>query len=222
MQSADELNPTIRKLVIGLRQVATDLVGRGERDVPVLSEEHGYDLEAMPQYADRINGYATELAQAIGYIEPSAELVAAREMAAKVFERHLLRPVRVAPGMTYTNGRGVALAIREGALDRIDVVQDLLQAVYAGRALAEADARKQRIADMLRPPVRESYRVPDRLTVTIEGPQASGKTRVARWIISKVAGYVGLNPLVIEIGSDGRRFDVRNEVFLDAAEADHG
>jgi hypothetical protein len=43
-----------REAVAGLRQVAADLNGRGERDVVVASEEHGFDLEAMSQYADRI------------------------------------------------------------------------------------------------------------------------------------------------------------------------
>lgn len=52
----------IDKIICGLRQVTRDMLGRAGRDVTIGDiDEHGIDLEAMEQYADRINGYAAEL-----------------------------------------------------------------------------------------------------------------------------------------------------------------
>lgn len=53
----------VDKIICGLRQVTSDMIGRAGRDVALGNiDEHGLDLEAMLQYADRINGYAAELA----------------------------------------------------------------------------------------------------------------------------------------------------------------
>ena len=52
----------IAKVVAGIRQEVANLRGRVNREVEVVNDEHGYDLEAMDQYADRLDGYATELA----------------------------------------------------------------------------------------------------------------------------------------------------------------
>jgi hypothetical protein len=53
--------PEAAKIACGLRQIAQNMIDRSERDVPVDSDEHGFDLEAFPQYAYRINGFAAEL-----------------------------------------------------------------------------------------------------------------------------------------------------------------
>jgi hypothetical protein len=53
--------PEAAKIACGLRQVAQNMTGRANREVPVDSDEHGFDLESLDQYADRINGFAAEL-----------------------------------------------------------------------------------------------------------------------------------------------------------------
>jgi hypothetical protein len=53
--------PEAAKIACGLRQVTENMTGRSNREVEVVNDEHGFDLEAMNQYADRINGFAAEL-----------------------------------------------------------------------------------------------------------------------------------------------------------------
>lgn len=58
----ESVGPLLDKVICGLRQVTSDMIGRASRDVALgNADEHGLDLEAMEQYADRINGYAAEL-----------------------------------------------------------------------------------------------------------------------------------------------------------------
>lgn len=235
MQNTDELTPTIRKLVTGLRQVARDMVGQSEARMEDTSvEAKGFLSEAMDQYADRVGGYATELAQAIGYVEASPDLLAARELAANVVGRLVTRDIQMGRVSSIRLGGDdqtlyaseAVRAILGGEQDESDIVQDMLVAIERGRSLGAEAVRAQRIAAMM----QQSRRAPDKLTLTIQGPQGSGKTLLANWLIDQgdifvrptYQGSRRLTPQIIEIGTDGRRFDVRNEVFLDAAEADHG
>lgn len=55
----------MEKIACGLRQVAQDMLDRSNRDVAVVNDDHGFDLEAHAQYADRINGFAAELEAAL-------------------------------------------------------------------------------------------------------------------------------------------------------------
>lgn len=55
----------MEKIACGLRQVAQNMIDRSNRDVAVVNDDHGFDLEAHAQYADRINGYAAELEAAL-------------------------------------------------------------------------------------------------------------------------------------------------------------
>lgn len=234
MQNTDELTPTIRKLVTGLRQVSRDMLGQSEARMEDTSvEAKGFLSEAMDQYADRVGGYASELAQAIGYVEASPDLLAARELAANVVGRLVTRDIQMGRVSSIRLGGGeqtmyaseAVRAILGGEQDESDIVQDMLVAIERGRALAANGYRAERIAAMLRPAPRQAP--PERLTITVDGPQGSGKTRVAEFLAG--IGEMGRSPYcivsyypaIVEM-RDGRRFDVRNEVFLDAAEADHG
>ncbi|WP_430636134.1 hypothetical protein [Sphingomonas hankookensis] len=224
-----DIPSALRKMVVGLRQLVSDMVGQSEARMEDTSvEAKGFLSEAMDQYADRVAGYATELAQSIGYVEASPDLLAARELASNIVGRLVTRDIQLGRASSIRLDRGATArsmtateavqAILEGHEDDTVIVKDMLVAIERGRTLAANDFRAERIAEMLRPPAREGYRAPARLTVTLEGPQASGKTRVAQWIIAKVGGYIGgVDPQVIEVGGDGRRFDVRNEEYLDHA-----
>lgn len=55
----------MEKVACGLRQVAQNMLDRSNRDVAVVNDDHGFDLEAHAQYADRINGFAAELEAAV-------------------------------------------------------------------------------------------------------------------------------------------------------------
>ncbi len=216
----------IRKLVTGLRQVTDNMVKQAEGRMEDDSvESKGFLAEAMDQYADRINGYATELAQSIGYVEPSPEMMVARRMTIDVLTRMGAgRVVMRREPRTILETTAAMIAVTNGDFDDCDLMQDILQAIYAGRALAEGDHRKQRIADMMSAPTATLERiVPDRLTITIDGPRGSGKTTLAEYLVGvgemarRPFGRISYLPAVIEM-REGRRFDVRNEVFLDQAQ----
>lgn len=55
------IEPEAAKIACGLRQIAQNMLDRSNRDVAVVNDDHGFDLEAHAQYADRINGFAAEL-----------------------------------------------------------------------------------------------------------------------------------------------------------------
>lgn len=228
-----DVGEVVRKVLTGLRQVAGDMVGRGNRGVSVSSEEHGFDLEALPQYADRITGYARELADSIGYKQPSDDLLAARELVAE----QVLATAKWAPGAIFMmvdeggaelfrdDTGGTVARLRAGRADNCTLVVNALRAINKGRELAEADAQRQRIQDMLSAP-REVRSVPDQLTITIDGPQGSGKTLLGEAMVREFPsdyrplhkrGAVRLDPRIVEM-REGRPFDVRNEVFLDGQE----
>lgn len=211
-----------RKLVVGLRQVARDMGHQVEARMEDTSvEAEGFLSEAVDQYADRINGIASELAASIGYAEASPDMLAARKLAANVvhgwaktnkFARLQLRISDPGSAMPAT---AAAEAILCGDQDDCDIVQDTLLAIERGRELAAAE----QLAAMMAPAAKPTP--PDRLTITIDGPQGSGKTRLAS-VLQRAFPFrerrmyerttVELDPVIIEM-RDGRPFNVRNDAF---------
>ncbi|MEO5867246.1 MAG: hypothetical protein ABIS14_12800 [Sphingomonas sp.] len=208
------MDQTVRKAVVGLRQIAAESVAIDDG-----------------AHSDRISGYATELADAIGYVEPSADLLAARELAAQDFDdqcgnepdfaRYVIMSHDGETLLATDDRRAILDRFRSGELDESLCVKLSQGGIARGRNLAAADAEKQRIADMAAAPRREHIAA-DRLTIFISGPQGAGKTRLAHWLTSSLderkgrestASIARLNPRVIEL-RDGREFDPVNEVFL--------
>lgn len=193
------LEQVARKIVVGLRQVAGDV---GE------------------QIADRINGHAVELAQAIG---DSADLLAAREFVATAVRQHGhlggAYTIDMPDDIDDVIGTPAYLLrqLESGALDQSVPVQAAFKLIQKGRELAEAD----RLADMTRPPTRQAYLAPEHLTITVAGQNRTAVAGAADLLRNLFPTWwppragTPLDPRIIRIDEDGRRFDVRNEVFLD-------
>lgn len=211
----------MKRAVDGIRRVSENMRRRvelGLEDTGV--EAKGFLGEAVDQYADQLDGFATELAQAIGYSPASAELLAAREMAASVLTRMIIRSstpltiqLRLGQGVPAVPAASAVDEIVTGRHDDSDIVQDLLLAIERGRELAATG--------------RRAAAAPDRLTITVDGPACSNKTMLGEALRREfpfdyrplhAAGIHHLDPAIVEI-RDGRPFDVRNEEFLDSMAA---
>lgn len=211
---------TLPKIVTGLRQISQELSGGNPR------------IYGMEAHADRISGFAAELADAIGFKEPSADLIAARELAAQ----NALAMGRTFPliaAFTFIDEAGSALfqddpvgaaaRFRAGRADSCCTVVFALRAIEEGRRLAAVEADQQRARDMASAPRDAASITPDHLTITIDGPAGSGKTILAELLQQhfpheyRPAYHVHaarLDPRIIEM-REGRRFDVRADAFLD-------
>lgn len=67
LTSDQEVMNVVRKIVIGLGQLRDDMIGQAEARMEDTSvEAKGFLSEAMDQYADRLGGYADELAALVG------------------------------------------------------------------------------------------------------------------------------------------------------------
>jgi hypothetical protein len=150
------------------------------------------------------------MAERIKAMGVTPDLLAAREMAADGLSSSLPYGMEgfvfdlMGAELMRGGPKAIAAAFRSGRLDRSKEVQTILSAINHGRAQRET---------------------PDRLTVTIDGPQGSGKTQLADhlnrlgWPIRIRPAYeasgIKVDPRIIEI-RDGRSFDVRADEFLEA------